>query len=194
VTCGAICTCSHTVARRSRCEVVFIISVLVLTPLPGAPDPAHAIRVTGNEPQRSGILGDKQTTHFTIKEIHRIPSRFYCSLERRILAKRLACHHPRSPCAQFPLLAFGGPLQPLRACSDTVQLCYDLRTLVQVALRPMLNMHSPPPICLLPSLPLSVRFSLQHAPHILPGGPLGIFSRSACATLPRSLATHWHHC
>jgi hypothetical protein len=47
--------------------------------------------------------------HFTIEEIPRIPSRSNRSSEPRILAKRVACHHPRSPRAFPPLPAFVGP-------------------------------------------------------------------------------------
>jgi hypothetical protein len=69
----------------------------------------HALRVTGYEPQRSGVLGDKQPAHFTFEEIPRIPSRSNRSPEPRILAKRIACHHPRSPRAFPPHSAFVGP-------------------------------------------------------------------------------------
>jgi hypothetical protein len=78
---------------------IYLISALVLTPSPAAPDLAHATRVTGYEPQRSGVLEDEQPAHFTIGAIHRIPSCSYRSLEPHKLAKRLACYPPRSPCA-----------------------------------------------------------------------------------------------
>jgi hypothetical protein len=89
-----ICVCSHTIAYCSRCVVVFIKSVHVLTPSSAAPDPAHATRIIGYEPQRSGVLEDKQHMRFTIEEVLRIPSCSYYSSEPGKLAKQFACHHP----------------------------------------------------------------------------------------------------
>jgi hypothetical protein len=105
-----------------------VLSALVLKPLPAAPDPALAIRVTGYEPQRSGVLGDKQFAHFTIEEIPSITSRSSCSSEPGNLAKRIACHHL---CPARTLPALVGLLPLLGACSDTVRPCHVLWTLVQ---------------------------------------------------------------
>jgi hypothetical protein len=127
-----------------------VLSALVLTPSPAAPDPAHATSVTGYEPQRSGLLGDEHPAHFTIEAIHRIPSGSYRSLEPHKLAKRLACYHPCSTRAHLPLSAFVGSHQLLCACSDTVRPCDVLRTLLQVVSRPTLDVRSLPPIRLCP--------------------------------------------
>jgi hypothetical protein len=165
-------------------------SALLLTPSLAAPDPAHTIRVTGYEPQCSGVLGDEPPAHFTIEAIHRIPSRSYRSLEPHKLAKRLACYHPRSPRAHLPRRT----PQSLRACSDAVRPSYVLWTLVQVVSWPTLDVRYLPPICLRPSPPPSA-FSLSHcALRIPPAGPSGISGRPAATTLPRSSATHRHRC
>jgi hypothetical protein len=115
---------------------ILTLSALVLTPSPAAPDLAHAICVTGYEPQRSGVLGDEQPVHFTIEEILRIPSRSYRCPEPGKLAKRFAGHHL---CPTRTLLALVGPLPTLCACSDTVRPCHVLQTLVQVVPWPTLN-------------------------------------------------------
>jgi hypothetical protein len=108
------------------------LSALVLVLSPAAPDPAHAICDTGYEPQRSGVRGNKPPAHFTIEEIHRIPSRSNCSLESHKLVKQLVCLHSGSAHAHLPFHAFVGSYHLLRACSDIVQSCYFLRTLFQV--------------------------------------------------------------
>jgi hypothetical protein len=95
------------------------LSALVLTPSSAAPAPASPHGLLGYEPQRSGVLGDEQPAHFIIEEIPRIPSRSNRSPEPRSLAKRIACYHPRSPCAFSPLSAFVG--HPSRsACARTL--------------------------------------------------------------------------
>jgi hypothetical protein len=79
-----------------------MLSALVLTPSLAAPDPAHAIRVTGYEPQRSGVLGDEQPAHFTIEEIPCIPSRSYRSLCRAWRSHKAHCLLSLVPCAHAP--------------------------------------------------------------------------------------------
>jgi hypothetical protein len=111
------------------------LSVFVLTPLPAAPAPASPHRLIGYE------------------EIPHIPSRSDCSLEPCILVKRIACHHPRFPRAYLLLPALVVPLQPLCVCSDIVQPCHNLQTLVQVVLWPALDMRLLLPTCLRPSPP-----------------------------------------
>jgi hypothetical protein len=174
-----------------------MLSALVLTPSPAAPDPAHAIHVTGYEPQHSGVLGDEQPAHFTIEEIPCIPSRSCCSPEPGNLAKRIACYH-LCPARTLPGLI--GPLPSLYACSDTVRPCHALWTLVQSDFRPTLNMRpAGQSVCAPCHLRrLAARRATPHAPRqrdprafqAAPQPP----RHPAVATLPRSLATHRHRC
>jgi hypothetical protein len=169
-----------------------VLSALVLTPSPAAPGPAHAPRVTGYDPRRSGVLGDKQTAHFTIEEIPCISSCSNHSPEPAISQSKLlviicALHaHPSHLSDPSPLLCM---------CLDTVRPCYALWTLVQSVLRLTLNGHPAadlfgPLVASIGSLPL------RHAPRILPTGLSGISGRSAAATLPCSPAepTAVQHC
>jgi hypothetical protein len=87
-----------------------MLSALVLTLSPAAPDPAHALHVTGYKPLRSNVLGDEQTAHFTIEEIPRIPSCSNRSPEPCSLAKQIASYHPCPACVSLLLPSFIGPL------------------------------------------------------------------------------------
>jgi hypothetical protein len=169
------------------------LSALVLTPSPAAPEPAHATRVTGYEPQRSGVLGDKQPAHFTIEAIHCIPSCSYRSLEPHKLAKRLACYPPRSPRAHWPLPAFVGPLSR----SARARTLFDCATSFRHSSKSFLGLQLRALVAairLRPSPPPSARSSSRNTPRIPPAGLLGISGRFAAATSPRSPATHRHRC
>jgi hypothetical protein len=164
-----------------------MLSALVLTPSSAAPDPAHTIRVTGYEPQRSGVLGDEQPAHFTIEEIPCIPSRSYRSPEPRNLAKRVACHH-LCPARTFP------PLPSLWKRSPAVKVALSLGTTTFVSPSTRRSIARTSPGRLRPSPPLSARSLSRYTPRTPPAGPPGISGRSAAATSPRSPATYRQHC
>jgi hypothetical protein len=118
---------------------VHLISALVLTPSPAAPAPAGPHGLIGYEPQSSGVLGDKQPTHFTIEEILRIPSSSYCSLEPGKLAKRFASYHL---CPTRTLLALVGSFLVALRVPDTARPCHALWTLVRSVSWPTFDAHS----------------------------------------------------